>query len=147
MSDIQPTLKYLESFKVTGLTLQTRNSDEFNEKTAKLPKLWQQFLASALASEAKLFEVYSDFESDAEGLYTVTLGVKDGEREGFSTVIIQAGNYLVFQGSGPMPASVVETWNTIWQYFKTSMEFQRNFLSDFEMYTDVENVEIYIGIN
>ena len=147
MSSIPPTLKYVEGFTVTGLSTKTQNTDEFNEKTAKLPGLWQQFYSSDLAGYANLFEVYSGYESDADGLYTVTVGVSDdSERAEFSTVKIPAGNYLVFQGAGPMPSIVVETWKKIWDYFEAESNYQRSFISDFEAYSGFDKVAIYIGI-
>jgi predicted transcriptional regulator YdeE len=149
MSSIPPTLKYVEGFTVIGLSTKTQNTDEFNEKTAKLPSLWQQFYSSDLAANANIFEVYSDYESDANGLYTVTVGITDnGNRTGteFAYVKIPAGNYLVFQGTGPMPATVVETWKKIWNYFETESNYQRSFISDFEAYSGSDKVAIYIGV-
>jgi predicted transcriptional regulator YdeE len=90
MSSTPPTLKYVERFTVTGFHVRTKNSDEFNEKTAKLPSLWQQFYASDLAANANVFSVYSDYESDANGMYTVTVGVTDDAKSPkFSTVEIE----------------------------------------------------------
>ncbi len=147
MSVIPPILQYVESFTVTGVSTQTSNLNEFDAKTAKLPSLWQQFYAGDLAAHANLFEVYSDYESDVNGLYTVTLGVKDANQHAeLSTVQIQAGNYLVFQGEGPMPATVVETWKQIWSYFATEGQYQRSFISDFEAYSGADKVTIYIGV-
>lgn len=144
---LEANLKYVKGFTVTGLSIKTQNTAEFNEKTAKLPSLWQQFYASDLATNPKLFEVYSDYESDANGLYTVTVGVTDERpRTEFSLVKIQSGNYLVFQGTGPMPSTVVETWKKIWNYFTEEREYQRSFISDFEAYSDSDKVAIYIGI-
>jgi len=147
MSSQPPTLKYVEGFTVTGLSTKTQNTDEFNEKTAKLPSLWQQFYSSDLAANANIFEVYSDYESDANGFYTVTVGVTDdSELAEFGSVKIQAGNYLVFQGTGPMPSTVVETWKQIWDYFEAESNYQRSFISDFEAYSGSDKVAIYIGI-
>lgn len=147
MSSIPPTLKYIESFTVIGLSIKTRNTDEFNENTAKLPSLWQQFYSSNFAANANIFEVYSDYESDANGLYTVTVGVTDNnECAEFSSVKIQAGSYLVFEGEGQMPSTVVEIWKQIWAYFEEKREYQRSFISDFEAYSGSDKVAIYIGI-
>ena len=148
MSSIPPTLKYVEGFAVTGLSTKTQNTDEFNEKTAKLPSLWQQFYSSDLAANTNIFEVYSNYESDANGLYTVTVGItnSDSTTAGFASVKISAGNYLVFQGAGPMPSTVVETWKQIWDYFDAKSEYQRSFTSDFEAYSGSDKVAIYIGI-
>jgi predicted transcriptional regulator YdeE len=150
MLSIPPTLKYIDAFIVTGLSTTTQNTDEFNEKTAKLPSLWQQFYASDLAVNANIFEVYSDYASDANGLYTVTVGISDnGDHTGaeFTSVKIPAGNYLVFQSTGPMPSTVVETWKKIWEYFDKKSNYKRSFISDFEAYSGSDQVSIYIGIS
>ena len=131
-----------------GLSTKTQNSDEFNEKTAKLPGLWQQFYASELAINANIFGVYSNYDSDANGPYTVTVGVTDDSKLAeFACAKIPAGNYLVFQGTGPMPSTVVAVWKQIWNYFETEHDYQRSFISDFEAYSGSDKVAIYIGIN
>jgi predicted transcriptional regulator YdeE len=140
-------VKQVESFTVTGFHVRTQNRDEFNEKTAKLPSLWLQFYTSELATKANIFGVYSNYDSDAKGAYTVTVGVEsDQAQTQLSSVIIQAGKYLVFQGTGPMPATVVETWKRVWAFFETNTEHRRNFISDFEAYSDPDQVAIYIGL-
>lgn len=127
---ISPTLKYLESFIVTGFSIKTQNKDEFNEETAKLPSLWQQFYASDLISHANVFGVYSNYDSDANGCYKVTVGVASSrDQTSLSSVTIKAGNYLVFEGTGLMPAIAVETWKQIWAFFETNKEHRRNFIS------------------
>lgn len=147
MSSIPPTLKHVEGFTVTGVSTKTQNTDEFNEKTARLPSLWQQFYSSDLAANASIFEVYSDYESDANGQYTVTVGVgDDSERAEFFSVKIHAGNYLIFHGTGPMPSTVIETWKKIWDYFDAESEYERSFISDFEAYIGSDKVDIHIGI-
>lgn len=144
---ISPAVKQVESFIVTGFSVRTQNKDEFHESTAKLPSLWQQFYTSELATNANIFGVYSNYDSDANGFYTVTAGVKSSHAPtGLSAVTIQAGNYLVFQGTGPMPATVVEIWKQIWEFFEKNTEYRRNFISDFEAYSGSEQVMIYIGL-
>jgi predicted transcriptional regulator YdeE len=144
---IQPIMKQVESFTVTGFSVRTRNSEEFNEKTAKLPSLWQQFYTSKLVTNANIFGVYSNYDSDASGPYTATVGVKSNHAQTqLSSVTIQAGNYLVFEGTGPMPATVVETWQRVWAFFETNTEHRRKFISDFEVYSGPNQVAIYIGL-
>jgi predicted transcriptional regulator YdeE len=140
-------VKQVESFIVTGFSVRTQNSDEFNEKMAKLPSLWQQFYTSELTTNANIFSVYSNYDSDANGPYTVTVGVKsDHAQTQLSSVTIQAGNYLVFQGTGPMPTTVVETWKRVWEFFEKNTEYRRNFISDLEAYSGSSQVAIYIGL-
>lgn len=144
---ISPTVKQVESFIVTGFCVRTQNRDEFNEKTAKLPNLWQQFYTNERATNANIFCVYSSYDSDANGSYTVTVGVESSHAQTqLSSVTIKAGDYLVFQGTGSMPAIVVETWKRVWEFFETNTEYRRNFISDFEAYSGPDQVAIYIGL-
>ncbi|PJD92981.1 MAG: transcriptional regulator [Legionella sp.] len=137
----------VEGFTVTGFHVRTQNRDEFNETTAKLPSLWQQFYTSELGTNTHIFGVYSNYDSDANGPYTVTVGFKSNDvKTPLSSVAIQAGHYLVFQGTGPMPATVVEAWKQVWAFFETNTEHQRNFISDFESYSSPDQVAIYIGL-
>ena len=39
---MQPVLKTITSFKLQGLSTRTRNADEGDIATAKIPALWQQ---------------------------------------------------------------------------------------------------------
>jgi predicted transcriptional regulator YdeE len=146
MSSIQPIMKHIDSFTVTGLHVRTQNSDEFNEETAKIPKLWQQFYSSNPAINTTIFSIYSDYESDENGPYVVTVGVTDDNSNKLNTVKIHSGNYLVFQGKGSMPQAVIETWQRVWDYFTGSCPYQRCFMTDFEEYSNGDEVSIYIGV-
>lgn len=147
MPSIQPIMKHVDSFTVTGLTVRTQNSDEFNEETAKLPKLWQQFYSSNPIKNTAIFGVYSDYESDANGLYNVTVGTtNDSQSAELNVVKINSGNYLVFQAKGPMPQAVIETWKRVWDYFAKGNAHQRCFMTDFEAYSNSDEVAIYIGV-
>lgn len=144
---IVPIVKYVEGFIVTGHSVRTKNKDEFDEKTAKIPSLWQKFYTNALVNNANIYGVYSNYESDANGPYTLTVGVEsDPAQTQLSSVTIQAGHYLVFQNTGPMPATVIETWKQIWTFFETNTAYRRDFISDFEVYDGSDQVTIYIGL-
>lgn len=144
---VSPALSQVDGFTVTGFSVRTQNKDEFNENTAKLPGLWHQFYASQPNMNSNVYGVYSSYDSDATGYYTVTVGTESCDVQAESgTVSIQAGQYLVFQGTGPMPATVIETWKRVWKFFEASTEYQRNFISDFEDYSGTDHVAIYIGI-
>ena len=147
MTSLTPFIKYVESFTITGPNVRTQNKNEFNEKAAKLPNLWQQFYSSSLATNTNIFGVYSDYASDANDLYTVTVGITSDEPQTkFSSVKVQTGNYLVFQSKGTMPATAIATWRRVWDYFEQTSAYQRNFISDFEEYNSPDEVAIYIGI-
>jgi predicted transcriptional regulator YdeE len=147
MPAIHPILKHVYSFTVTGLTVRTQNSDEFNPDTAKLPNLWQQLYASNPTPNTTIFGVYSGYESDANGLYNVTVGnSNDNQSDELSAVKINSGNYLIFQCQGSMPQTVIETWNRVWAYFSVESPYQRCFMTDFEEYKNSDEVAIYIGV-
>ena len=147
LNTIQPTLKSISSFAVGGFQVRTLNSYEFNLDTAKLPALWGKFSNSHLARKSPCFGVYSDYESDANGQYNVTVGVLDeSSNPDLDIIAIQAGKYLVFTHQGPMPTAVIETWKQIWHYFAAEPAYQRNFITDFEAYTGPDEVAIHIGV-
>jgi predicted transcriptional regulator YdeE len=146
---LEPTHQIIDSFIVTGFQVRTKNSDEFNYETAKLPQLWQQLHANNQGSDTVFFGVYSDYESDAQGAYTVTAGIKSKHQnpDNFTqvNVNVQSGTYLVFRGKGEMPLTVVETWKQVWNHFSEKSQYERTFMTDFETYNGDE-VAIYIGI-
>ena len=74
-----PKLITVESFTVSGVSVRTKSSEEFDKSMARLPKLWQEFLAIVnkkpnLLANPEVYGVYSDYDSDANGNYTVTIG-------------------------------------------------------------------------
>ena len=147
MSLAQPIVKYVDGFTVTGFSVRTQNSIEFDEKTAKLPKLWQKFNSNNPTIDATVFGVYSDYESDVNGFYTVTAGITgENEMKELKSVKINSGNYLVFKGKGEMPKAIIDTWKTVWNYFTEDSPYQRSFMTDFEAYSNGDEVAIYIGI-
>ncbi|KTD65070.1 GyrI-like domain-containing protein [Legionella shakespearei] len=145
----EPKLIPIDGLTVAGFSVRTMNKDEFKPETAKLPELWGRFASSGLMKgQTAVYGVYSDYESDASGFYTVTAGIPlssslDGEYE---TVSILPGHYLVFSDKGPMPQTVVQIWERVWNYFTENKGYKRNFFSDFELYTSEEDVAVYIGI-
>lgn len=147
MSVIHPLLKHVDSFIVTGFTLRTKNSDEFNPDTAKLPSLWQQFYSSNPSPSRTIFGVYSGYESDANGSYDITVGTLNSDQDAkLNTVKISSGNYLVFQNKGAMPQTVIDTWKRVWDYFNLDSPYQRCFITDFEEYKNGDEVAIFIGV-
>ncbi|VEB37492.1 GyrI-like domain-containing protein [Legionella cherrii] len=150
MIHIKPQQIKVEAFTVTGLSVRTKNADEFNSETAKLSKLWQKFYASPLSikSDSPIYGVYSAYESDHNGFYTVTAGVAtpDPQITDFDKINIQKGNYLIFKNSGPMPKAIIEIWQAIWHYFDTQSTVARAYETDFEVYMEQEECAVYIGI-
>ena len=152
----EPKLVTVDGFNVAGLCVRTTNNDEFNPVTAKLPGLWQRFFSEDLInkipnkiSNSPILGVYSNYESDADGLYTLTAGVKttcESSALPLRSITVLPGNYLVFENKGIMPNIVIETWEDIWRYFESHRNVIRCYKTDFELYLNDEGIAIYIGI-
>lgn len=155
MSVKEPRLTQVQSFIVSGLSERTRNDDEFEPQTAKLPKLWERFYNQDIVNpqeqaDLPIFGVYSNYDSDVTEFYTVTAGIEIKNNRllpEFNSITIQAGNYLVFENRGSMPQAIIKTWQEIWQYFSSPIQFRRTYVTDFEMYKNSEECAVYIGIS
>lgn len=156
MTYSQPNLTEVDSFTVTGLSVRTINQDEFNPVKAKLPHLWQEFFSTDMADkipnrvpDSPIFGVYSNYVSDTADFYTVTAGVRVApalKTPELNTVSIESGQYLVFKDKGLMPEVIIKTWERIWIYFEGHNTPKRRFGSDFEVFLNVDEIAIYIGI-
>jgi predicted transcriptional regulator YdeE len=145
-------MKAIEVEKSTllyGLTIRTKNADEMNPSTAKIGSVWQKFfseVAPSLREGAKVYGVYSNYESDASGEFDVT-ACTDQEVPASSGVTLKSGHYLVFSATGEMPRTVIETWQEIWKYFSIDRsDHKRTYLTDYEFYKSGQEIEVYIGI-
>lgn len=139
-----------ETFRVRGLSVRTTNQDETQPETAKIARLWQEF-ATAWAGNglnlSKAFGVYSDYDSDMNGEFTVTAAMPgDFPLPAGHEVTIPAGTYLCFEGSGPCPATVITLWQEVWTYFSHNDSLARTYRCDFEEYNGPESVAIFIGV-
>ncbi|WP_440531978.1 GyrI-like domain-containing protein [Variovorax sp. YR566] len=149
---MEPTRQHQGAFHVAGLTIRTTNREENEPATARIGKLWGRFFGEETyastpdrTGDARIFSVYSAYESDAHGAFDVTAGVAVSGSEGSRAV--EAGDYLVFTGHGEMPQMVIATWQRIWQYFEAHPEVARRYRSDFEAYEGPDKVAIHIGVS
>ena len=94
--------------------------------------------------------MYSEYESDLHGAFTVTAGVSVPlHMEAVAPLMhvdIQPGEYLEFVGHGPMPDVVMATWKQVWNYFEQSPDKQRAYQTDFEKYGGKDEVSVYVSI-
>ncbi|QNK66141.1 GyrI-like domain-containing protein [Variovorax sp. PAMC26660] len=148
---MEPIRQRHDAFRVAGPTVRTTNHGESTPATARIGALWGRFFGEQMAelmprrtSDARIFGVYSAYESDAHGAFDVTAGLAVADSE--DCVAIEAGNYLVFADQGEMPHMVIATWQRIWQYFEAHPEIARSYRSDFEAYEGPDKVAIHIGV-
>lgn len=151
----------LEGFSVAGESAVTDNQTEFSG-AGKIQKLWAQFIMNNPVINQKVFGVYSDFESNQNDSYKVTVGFKEvdnnvsnvsedkalfgGYLDKPNQVRVSSGDYLVFPANGPMPESIINAWHEVWSHFNEYRHYVRTFKTDFEEYDSPTSASIYIGI-
>jgi predicted transcriptional regulator YdeE len=151
---MQPVVVSVQPFVVSGLSARTVNRDEADPSRAKLPGLWGQFYGERLQDRipskrdgSLVYGVYSNYESDGSGPYTVTAGVSVGVPDpGYSSIPVQGGQYLVFESRGAMPQAVIDGWSAVWQYFGQPQKLRRVFATDYEEYRGPDHVAIFISV-
>ena len=154
----------LSEIKLVGITTRTKNSYEFNPKTAKIGKTIDHYFSNSLNKKIlrrikpeTTYCAYTEYESDENSEYTYFIGEEVDSFEQidpmFTTLIIPSSNYAKFQsGPGKMPMVCIDAWQKIWQMSNYDLGGKRTYNVDFEVYDerakDYNNtiLDIYIGI-
>lgn len=134
----------IEQFTVNGPSVRTSNALEFSE-LGKIQALWARFYTSQSTPSETVYGVYSDYESDASGDFTVTAGTK-AENAGGAGVSIESGTYLEFPAEGEMPGAIVDAWKAVWEHFSKDRPYERSYETDFEQYNGPTSAIICIGV-
>jgi predicted transcriptional regulator YdeE len=141
---------------IVGPSVRTTNADEASGK-GKIGGLWQRFFAQDLASRiparahpTRVYGVYTDYESDHTGPYTLVVGCPvvtppSSLPEGMVSVTVPEGDYLAFAARGAMPRALIDTWGRIWGHFESASR-QRSFTTDFELHDSETPSEVQIHI-
>ncbi|NFA42010.1 AraC family transcriptional regulator [Clostridium botulinum] len=142
----------LKEKKVVGVTARTKNCDENMIKI--IGSLWQNLYEGGVYNTIKnkvndkAIGIYSDYESDVNSEYSVTVGCEVNEIEDISedtiVKVIPSGKYAKFIVRGQVQQAVNDFWQELW-----NMKLNRNYKCDFEEYQncDMENAEIHIYIS
>jgi predicted transcriptional regulator YdeE len=133
-------VRHIEKLMVAGLGVRTNNNNEMNPETAKIGQLWDDYQDKNIlgktfnkANKSSMYGVYSDYESDVNGDYTVTVAVEVTKPK--NAIIIKDQRYLVFSKEGELPEIVIECWKDVWEYFEKDSEYERAYTIDFENYS------------
>lgn len=135
----------LEEKTIVGFGAVTANDDP--NMQAIIGGLWQKLYtpsnANSIANRTNAYAIglYSDY---TEKSYQVTAGfeVKSSDNvEGFTVKTIPAGKYAKFSVHGDQVKAVGEAWQDIW-----NTPLDRTYTGDFEEYTSMEDIDIYIAI-
>ena len=152
------------SIQLVGLQVRTSNRQEMQPETAKIAKLFGEYLQKNISTKIShlvqplvIFSVYTDYDSDEHGEYTYFIGqevsILSSVPEGLHVLNIPASNYQKFTvPAGPMPSVVVEAWQKIWKMTPKELGGTRAYQADFEIYderaSDPANtsLDIYISM-
>lgn len=149
MNNLSPVKVKQPAITLAGLSARTSNLKEQQASTQKIAPLWQRYFsepAQIHSGDQHMFGAYYDYQSDVDDEFSVLVGIA-ASREQACDLTLVAGDYLKFTGQGEMPQCVVSLWQQVWQYFTSvECEYKRCYLTDYELYIDSHNVEIYIGI-
>ena len=137
-----------------GIKITTSNEAERNHETAQIHGMWTEFMtnvAGKMVEPAVYYGVYSEYESDMNGPYSLaaTVEVVEGTTYPDELSIVQSpgGNYAVFRNSGTMPDVVFQTWSEIWEYFSAEdCPHERAYTADYEEFASETEVAIYVSV-
>lgn len=123
-----------ENIEIFGKKIRV-NNDNFSP----IAELWGDVMVDKPSGD--IFAVYSNYASDYKGDYDLLVGTKDWDEE--KSVLIEAGDYLVFSVDNASHKGVEETWQKIWA---RDSELKRAYKTDFEWYHTSGEIDIYISI-
>ncbi len=127
-----------EALNIVGITVRTSN--EKGKADKDIPALWEQFMQKGISEKIPnkvnetIFALYTDYESDHNGPYTVVIGFQvsslDNIPEDFSIHMVPEANYQKFTAKGDLTKdAVVNTWMEIW-----NTDLKRTYTTDIEVY-------------
>lgn len=147
----------MTEFKLIGLKLNKRTTNENGQSAKDCGELWQSFEMNAIANQIPnrlsdgIYAVYFDYKSDENGTFSYFIGAKvapDAQApEGLDELLVPKQTYKKLTAKGKMPDCIAEAWQNIWK-----SDLNRKFGFDFELYDersrDWENaeVDIYLSI-
>lgn len=145
------------SFNVIGISVRTINTDP-SRTAADIGGLWERFLGEGLSNsipgklDGTIYCVYTDYESDHLGVYTVVLGCRVTSLAkipaGMVGVEVPGGEFQEFTCRGNLRKGVVYgAWLEIWE-----ADLDRRLVGDFEVYGEKAlnplnaEVGIFVGV-
>jgi predicted transcriptional regulator YdeE len=142
---------YVKSLMILGISTTTNNENELSEETQKIAPLWEKYDDESIygntlnkSNSTAIYAVHSNYASDVHGDFDVTVGVEVTKPK--NAIVIENQKYLVFKKEGELPEVAFAAWQEIWDYFENNDEYERKYAVDFEKYSKVDEIEIFISI-
>ena len=146
----------ITEFKLMGLKLAHKTTNENGQSGVDCGTLWQQFESEKFVERipdkltSEVYAVYYDYDGDYTKPFSYFIGCKvktDAPTPpGMSTLVIPAGRFTKVVAKGKMPNCIADAWVSIW-----SSKIARSYLYDFEIYdersSDWANAEVDIFVS
>lgn len=145
-----------EGFRLIGLKLENKTTNENNQSSVDCGNLWQKFetdkifdlISGKLSSE--IYAVYFDYEKDETTPFSYFIGCKVNKNsetpKGLEELTIPSQKYSKYTAKGVMTGCITDAWKEIW-----TSDIKRKFGFDFEVYDersqDWSNAEVDIYIS
>lgn len=134
------------AFQVVGLSLRTSNA-----RGDEIGALFGRFFAGNLAALIPdrrgdcVIALYTDYESDHTGMYTIVLGgIVSRTSVAPADMIartVPAQRYALVESRGDMPAALMETWRNVW-----SSDLPRSYGTDFDLHHGSDAVDVHVAL-
>lgn len=139
------------AFAVVGIGETVSNMDP--AAGPKIEALWQRFFAEGIAAQVPdaldgaFVALYTDYQGDYTKPYLYMVGVRapSGTQppDGLIAREVPAQTMAKIEAKGPLPQSVIEAWQSVWQ-----SDLNRSYIADFDIYAgEGEPVSIFVGID
>jgi predicted transcriptional regulator YdeE len=138
----------LEPITIAGITLRTDNSEA---GLAKIKQHWDTFFKQGIPQQigvsqgAPICEAYFDYETDADGAYTLLLGSRlsastpPQQSDGLQTRSFPAARYAKFHVDDPNGIRAV------WQHIWSRKDLDRQYACDFEI-IGKDGADVYVSV-
>ena len=127
-----------EALSIVGISARTSNAK--GKAEIDIPKLWHEFMSNqpikSIPNKVNdtMYALYTDYESDHNGEYTIILGYQvsslDNIPEEYTVKFVAESNYQKFTAKGDLTKdAVINTWMEIW-----NTDLNRTYTTDIEVY-------------
>lgn len=140
----------IPKFHIIGISMRTTN--ENGQSSKDIETLWGKFWGEEIQKQIPnklnddIYAVYTDYETDFTGPYTVIIGLPVSSLEdipaGFSGITIEKAVYEKFVSKGKMPEAILNTWMQIWQDKSLDRAYKADFTVHGKKYYDGDNAEV-----
>lgn len=140
----------IQQFYLIGISIRTTNENGQSAKDIETVwgKFWGEEIQKQIPNKVNedIYAVYTNYETDFTGPYTVIIGVPVRSLEkipdGFVGIPIEKAVYQKFVSKGKMPEAMFTTWLEIWQNKSLNRAYKVDFTIHGKKYYDGNQAEV-----